>query len=136
MKELSHPLSKYGLKQNSKVMMLGDNENLPRQPSTDKVGEAMRKLEEIRRFTRTDLLPSVDLYLAAAFPESAEEKKRLKDMQMRVSEALLQQMLKIDAMATVDDGNVRTLRKEVVRWLNELLEKVDLKKAGLNAPLN
>jgi hypothetical protein len=53
-------------------------------------------------------------------------------VQIRLSEALLQQMLKIDGMPIISDEGVRQQRRELVRWINGMLERVDEHKGKLS----
>ncbi|KAJ3282366.1 hypothetical protein HDU76_008720 [Blyttiomyces sp. JEL0837] len=96
---------------------------------------ALQKLSSIRHELEGKVNPLIDSYTTSvieftsaieASREPTQTLKQLKDSHAKVSELLLQGLLKIDGVV-VPEGHeeVRLRRKEAVKFVNGLLEKVD-----------
>jgi hypothetical protein len=106
--------------------------------------KALKTLDVVGKYTEEELVPTVEKYCLIA-PSSSRTKEEIKiirdrqvlsiainDVKVRVSEALLQQMLKIDGMPIIADDGIRQRRRELVKWINRMLEQVDEHKGRLS----
>ena len=119
MKDLSLPLSQYGLKSGSKVLMLADQSIIKKSPEELE----LEKLQKIVHHVQTELAPMVQDYLHEKEKQESLE-KQIKKLQLKVSELLLQSLLKIDGIASVSE-EMRSKRKEAVHYIQSLLNKLD-----------
>lgn len=131
MKDLNAPLSMYNLRQNSRVMMIGDfseTEQLTK-PSIE-VG-LLQKLKEYKNLAST-IIPKVK-QLELAIDEGAITKE-IDYLSKEISEHLLQLLLKVDGVVS-DVEIVRQERKDVVKYINKYLDQVDSLKVKMKAAL-
>ncbi|KAJ3067295.1 hypothetical protein HDU98_009517 [Podochytrium sp. JEL0797] len=150
MKDMNASLIHYGIKNGSKIMMMGDTAPPPRAPTslpstpseqlhtTTPEDLALTTLQTATATLTTTILPLIDQYIALADQHTssdsldASRSKHLRQEHARMSELVLQVLLKVDAVkAPEGDEVVRMRRKEAVRECNRLLEKVDAVKDGV-----
>ncbi|KAI9351424.1 hypothetical protein BDR26DRAFT_929874 [Obelidium mucronatum] len=157
MKDHSASLQHYGIKNGSKIMMLGDVETRPsvtKQAPTGPIPSgptgssssihtmtpeeaALHKLSEIDATLTSQTIPLVEEYMTTAIDYTSQlpsettsldavQKKKVKDAHARVSELILQVLLKVDGVKVPEgDEVVRMRRKECVKKCNALLDRVD-----------
>ncbi|ORY52580.1 hypothetical protein BCR33DRAFT_693735 [Rhizoclosmatium globosum] len=157
MKDTSAALQHYGIKNGSKIMMLGDAAPIPQPaPTSTPLAAsssnasanasaqslhtmtpeelALHKLAEIETTLTQTTTPLVESYISLALeytttPISAidpVQSKKLKDSHARVSELILQVLLKVDGVKVPEgDELVRGKRKEAVKRCNGYLDTVD-----------
>ncbi|KAJ3245741.1 hypothetical protein HDU77_009263 [Chytriomyces hyalinus] len=154
MKDLNASLIHYGIKSGSKIMMMGDNAPTPTgprptatpKPSTPPMRPeqtAIHKLSEIDASLATTIMPLVEEYTNSATAytlQTAESSngthitaKKLKDGHARVSELILQTLLKVDEVLVGENDELRMRRKDAVRRCNALLDRVDAAKESVKA---
>ncbi|KAJ3039023.1 hypothetical protein HDV00_012711 [Rhizophlyctis rosea] len=151
MKDPSASLAKYGVKTGSKIFMMGDGAPIPTKPppprpnpqpaqpaSSQTPSPESTLLATIQKHvdhTRQTLVPMVEQYsntattfLGAASNVSASSitPKQLKDEHAKVSELLLQSLLKLDGVVCPPELEVaRAARKEAVRFVPPQLPRLD-----------
>ncbi len=82
----------------------------------------MGKIEELRILFATDLLPLCEDFIMSV----PNDKGRRVDTHRRISETVLQQvLLKLDAVDPDGDAVVRARRKELVRYVQAVLKRLD-----------
>ncbi|KAJ3402907.1 hypothetical protein HDU80_004649 [Chytriomyces hyalinus] len=152
MKDLNASLIHYGIKSGSKIMMMGDNAPTPTGPRPTAVPKpstppmtpeqtAIHKLSEIDASLAKTIMPLVEEYTNSATAYASQESsndthisaKKLKDGHARVSELILQTLLKVDEVLVGENDELRMRRKDAVRRCNALLDRVDAAKESVKA---
>ncbi|KAJ3113422.1 hypothetical protein HK100_001994 [Physocladia obscura] len=164
MKDFHANLQHYGIKNGSKIMMMGDTASIPN-PSNNNNGfistatpskssseplarqsphnTATHALEILEKKANTTTLALVETYMSSVLEytssvsstgvsdstdqnAAATTSKKIKDAHARVSELILQDLLKVDAVAIPEgDDEARGMRKRIVKTLNGMLDRVD-----------
>ncbi|KAJ3188172.1 hypothetical protein HDU85_005322 [Gaertneriomyces sp. JEL0708] len=155
MKDLKSSLWSHGVRNGSKLMMLGDQKSRvdptrrsrsPRSSAKD-TGTAtsptpdgpdseesliIHRLDKLVEGARNTILPMVDDYCREGeeFIENVqpamEIPKRLRDLYAKVSELLLQSLLKVDGVVLPPQGeNARLKRRSCVKLIQSELDKID-----------
>ncbi|KAJ3157711.1 hypothetical protein HDU89_000088 [Geranomyces variabilis] len=152
MKDLKAPLSSYGIKSGSKIMMLGSLPPVPppapasqpssRQATPEDTSEdgLCRTIETHLTQVREIALPLAAEYLdeAARYLESdpagPSPPKQLRDMHAKAAEVLLQRLLKLDGVVCQPEfDRARAKRKEAVKFIQGELDRLDAMKGKVNA---
>ncbi|KAJ3162430.1 hypothetical protein HDU86_004911 [Geranomyces michiganensis] len=150
MKDLQAPLSSYGIKSGSKIMMLGTlppappaSQSSSRQstPEQDTSEEGiMRIIENHLNQARSTALPLAEEYLdeAARYlqstPAGPSPPKQLRDMHAKAAEILLQRLLKLDSVVCQPEyDRARAKRKAAVRFIQAELDRLDAMKEKVHA---
>ncbi|KAJ3298162.1 hypothetical protein HK104_011083 [Borealophlyctis nickersoniae] len=165
MKDPSLPLSKYGIKNGAKILMVGDNSGVPSHPppphaadrrnnqqqtpnvetrSGPDESDMIKKVESHVENARRTLVPMIEDYSkqAVEFLGAGNDQatsalptaKQLKDSHAKISELLLQSLLKLDGVTCPPDFEAaRASRKEAVRFVQSLLDRVDGIRDRVNA---
>ncbi|KAJ3235212.1 hypothetical protein HDU81_000731 [Chytriomyces hyalinus] len=150
MKDLNASLIHYGIKSGSKIMMMGDNAPTPTGPRLTAIPKpstppmtpeqlAIHKLSEIDASLGTTIMPLVEEYTNSATAYTSQDSsndthitpKKLKDGHARVSELILQTLLKVDEVLVGENDDLRKRRKDAVRRCNALLDRVDASKESV-----
>ncbi|OTB02624.1 hypothetical protein M426DRAFT_194945 [Hypoxylon sp. CI-4A] len=93
-----------------------------RVPSPAVPSSAVEKLDAIRTHFDRELLPLIEQYLDSP----PRDKKKLEDEHRKLSETTMQHvMLKTDEVETGGDLDIRARRKELVRYVQEYLTRLD-----------
>ncbi|KAJ3312636.1 hypothetical protein HDV04_002778 [Boothiomyces sp. JEL0838] len=129
MKALGTTLAKYGITNNSKIMMLGDRP--PKHLTPDQRLE--KDLDGYLNDVQVTIIPKIK-----ALQEGIEKRstpiKELKYLSLEIPELLLQILFKVDNIQSDDDG-VRMKRKQVVQTIQQHMDKVDELKLSLKSLL-
>ncbi|EEB09599.1 BAG family molecular chaperone regulator Bag101 [Schizosaccharomyces japonicus yFS275] len=140
---MNEKLSKYGIKNKSKILCRkrhkkhhrsaqaeDDNEEATTEPVVDEKQQpsasspVMKELQSITDHVDAELEPAVKTYIKSP-PEVP--KKRL-ERNIMLSELLLQQLFKLDAVETQGNPVMRTQRKATVTKIQDLLQQLDQNK--------
>ncbi|KAI8610801.1 hypothetical protein BC830DRAFT_711282 [Chytriomyces sp. MP71] len=145
MRDPSASLSHYGLKDGSKIMMMGDAGPTPTGPRPTALPKpstppqtpeslAQQKLSDAEMTLTSTLLPEIVAYEAAALAYTQDPAqshdvstaKKLRDIHARLGEAVLQTLLKVDGVVVPDgQDEIRARRKEAVKRCNGMLDRLD-----------
>ncbi|KAI5804477.1 BAG domain-containing protein [Geopyxis carbonaria] len=126
-------LKTIGIEHGAKILCIGSNAKPPQRPqsansstSSQNASERKRSLspleliESVRSEVSTHLLPLVDEFIA--HPPAEQDKKE--DKHRRLSETIMAELLKLDSVES-PEPEVRSRRKEVVREIQDTLDKLD-----------
>lgn len=133
MKDDAAPLSAYALRPNSTITVIGSADPLPTKPqppapATESTATSKIQSELVQ--VRDNLVPALETYLASK--PSQENASVLKKEHIRLSEMLLQSLLRLDSVHTEPDWeSARLQRKEAVKELQMHLDRLDAGKHAL-----
>ena len=123
MRDLNASLSSYGLSSDSKLLMIATQD-----PS-------LGLLETVQDHIGSALLPLVDQHatLVQSFlSQPSNTRKQVDQSHLKVSELLLQSLLKMDGIECTSD-DARQKRRELIKFIQSLLDRIDLLKSQVDA---
>jgi hypothetical protein len=119
MKDLNSTLASYNIKNNTRIMMLGDIP-LSKDPNQDQLDT----LSGYRKTVEDEILPKMEQLKQALDGQVQMAVKEIDYLQKAISETLLQLLLKVDNIQS-DAEVVRAERKDTVKFINQYLDMVD-----------
>ncbi|EPS41875.1 hypothetical protein H072_4157 [Dactylellina haptotyla CBS 200.50] len=137
LKDDTDPLSKYNLKHGAKVLCMASKSKLAPPPASSgpssarstpepkkkKIIPPMEMIDLVRKHVQGSIVPLVEAFESNPPPDAGKRKEE----HNRLGETLLGEMLKLDSVDVdgPDGAEVRKKRKETVRELHGLLERLD-----------
>ncbi|EPX73236.1 BAG family molecular chaperone regulator Bag101 [Schizosaccharomyces octosporus yFS286] len=132
LKDNNTSLSKFGLKNHSKILCIKpQKKHLPEQETGEKTAQAeeqnpaysriLGEIQAIDNYINKDLTPIYNTYVH----ESFDDKQKKTKQKLMAYELLLQQLLKLDGVDVMGSEKLRMNRKALVAKIQKMLDHVD-----------